>query len=280
MSPNDRARPARRARLPTHRRGLHDDRARSTHDLRGTMTNTSPPIAEPSPAPTVHASEDDLEALLAGETVELPYPGERESAPDTVVWEPDPSHPLDPAAVLALRGDGLHHRVRDPYGDEPFIPLMRIGADRALRNPDRPGEVQVTLTEEGYRMLCGIVQGDRRVDRDEITGTAWPELRRAFPAAEYVRQPSGRIEVGGIASQNPEEAGSIARQMIVETLPPGGDWDVVVLAAVRESDGRYSVTVVYHHPELSEHGTRRLTPSSAGCACRNASGFAKSKGGH
>jgi hypothetical protein len=224
------------------------------------MTDQQPPPDAPGPETTVHISEDDLEALLAGEPVTLPYPGERESVPDTVVWEPDPFHPLDPAAVHALRGDGLNHRVREPDSDEPFIPLVRVGTDRALRDPDRPGEVQVTLTEEGYRMLCGIVQGDRRVDRDEIAGTAWAELRRTFPAAEYVRQPSGRIEVGGIASRNPEEAGSVARQMIVDTLPAGGDWDVVVLAAVRESDGRYSVNVVYHHPELSEHDTRRLTP--------------------
>lgn len=224
------------------------------------MTDQTPTLAGPSPAPSVHVSEDDLEALLAGERVTLPYPAESEGEPDTVVWEPDPFHPLDTAAVHALRAEGLAHRVREPGSDEPFMPLIRIGTDRALRDPELPGDVQVTLTEEGYRMLCGLVQGNRRIDRDEVTGTAWTELRRTFPAAEYVRRPSSRLEVGGIASQNPEQAGSVARQMIVDTLPAGGDWDVVALAAVCESDGRYSVTVVYHHPELSEHGTRRLVP--------------------
>jgi len=224
------------------------------------MTDQAPLVAERCPPPTVHASEDDLEALLVGEPVTLPYPGERDDEPGSVVWEPDPFHPLDPAAVHALRADGLNHRVREPGSDEPFMALMRIGTDRAHRDPERSGEVQVTLTEEGYRMLCGIVQSDRRIDRDEVTGTAWAELRRTFPAAEHPRQPSRGLEVGGIASQNPEQAASVAGQLILDTLPAGGDWDVVVLAAVRESDSRYSATVVYHHPELSEHGTRRLVP--------------------
>lgn len=224
------------------------------------MTDHAPLLAGRCPPPTVHASEEDLEALLAGEPVTLPYPAERDDEPDSVVWEPDPFRPLDPAAVRGLRADGLSHRVREPGSDEPFMALMRIGTDRARRDPERPGDVQVALTEEGYRMLCGVVQSDRRIDRDEVTGTAWAELRRTFPAAEYARQPSRRLEVGGIAAHNPEQAASVAQQVILDGLPAGEDWDAVVLAAVRESECRYSVTVVYHHPELSEHPTRRVTP--------------------
>jgi hypothetical protein len=226
------------------------------------MTDTPPPLTEPRPAPTVHVSEDDLEALLAGETITLSYGVPPEEGLDPiVVWEPDPFAPLDVAAVRALHGDGLPHRVRIADCDEPVIPNLRVGTDRAARDPERRGEIQVTLTEEGYRMLCGLVQTDRRLNREEVNGTAWAELRRTFPAAEYVRQPSGRIEVGGLAGPNALQAEIVARQMVVDSLQGQGDYDIVVLAAVLEADGRYSVTVVYHHPELSEHGTRRLHPA-------------------
>jgi hypothetical protein len=209
------------------------------------------------PAPTVHASEDDLETLLAGNPVELAYPIATDDEPaGSVVWVPDLTHPLDLAAVLALRGDGLNHRVLAPGSDEPFIPQIQVGADTARRDPDRPGTVDVTLTEEGYRMLCGLVQSERRLSADDVNGTAWADLRRTFPAAQYVRQPASRAQIDGIAAPNPQEAASVARGMIADSLPSLEDRDIVVLAPVHAGDDRYSVTVVFHHPELSEHTAR------------------------
>jgi hypothetical protein len=212
------------------------------------------------PAPTVHASEDDLEALLAGNPVELAYPTETDETAATVVWAPDATNPLDLAAVLALRGDGLNHRVLAPGSDEPFIPQIQVGADTARRDPDRPGTVDVTLTEEGYRMLCGLVQSERRLSSDDVNGTAWADLRRIFPAAQYVRQPASRAQIDGIAAANPGEAASVARGMIADSLPSPEDRDIVVLTPVRVADDRYSVTVVFYHPELGEHAARPLTP--------------------
>lgn len=228
------------------------------------MNDTSDPQPEPNRALTIYASEEDLEVVLDGESVKLPYPAApgEQSTPAEVIFAPDPGKPIGRAGVEALRGEGLDYPIYAPECDEWFSPTVRIGTDRARRDPQidpgRAREVAVTLTEEAYRMLCGLVQSDTRVNRDEVTGTAWAELRRTFPAAEYVRSPSSRLEIGGIAAQNPRQAENVAREMIADSLAAFGDCDVIVLAPVRDEDDRFCVTVVFHHPELSEHGTRRL----------------------
>jgi hypothetical protein len=186
----------------------------------------------------LNVSEDDLEDILAGKTVTIPHPGD----PDGVLWAPDPHHPLTAHDVEQLRTVGLHHRVREPGADEPFMPLLRIGAPGWPRDEDG---VRVVLSHHAYRLLCGLVQGSSRIDLDQMTGEAWPELRRSFPATDYIPAPAGRVRYENIAASSPSNALAIARAMAAEMV----DVDFVCLAPVPESDGHYGVTVIYQEKE-------------------------------
>jgi hypothetical protein len=225
---------------------------------------TIKPILPDIDVSVVDAGEDDLEVVLAGKPVELPYPvahpSDRAPAgkPITVRWEPHPRAPLDVAAVRSLRGDGARQFLTAVEGGKRFTATVRIATGQARRDPEQPGSVQVTLSSEAYRMLCGVVQSECRTDRDDIHGHGWAELRRSFPAADYVREPSCRAEIRGIAAASTREAERVARETIADALRGHSDHDLVILAPVLEDAGRYSVTVVYHHPELSERGTRVL----------------------
>lgn len=193
--------------------------------------------------PTVYASEDDLERVLTGHAVELPY---RREGVSTVIWSADPHQPLTVAAVEQLRDEGLSHRLRAPGCDEPFFGLVRVGASPHASTDS--GDVLVELSADAYRLLCGIVQSGDRIDRELLAGAGWEELRRSFPAAGYVREPLSTIRYGGIAATGSADALETARSMVAESVR-GTDHDLVCLVPVHEDAGRYSVTVLCHRPQ-------------------------------
>lgn len=200
----------------------------------------TPTTSTARPVPVLYVSEDDLARVLAGETVELPYPHEGIS---TVTWAADPFKELTPDVVEALRGDGDKCRVYAPGADEPFTPLMRIDAPTVAKD----GRVNVELSTKAYRTLCGLVQTPERVEHGELDGIVAEELRRCFPAARYVREPAEGVRIDGISALSPKHATATARSMIEGWLGGAHDWDGVFLTPVVQENGRYSVTVICHH---------------------------------
>jgi hypothetical protein len=189
----------------------------------------------------VHASEDDLVAFLAGATVRLPFqaPGQ------TVCWRDEAAEGLALSEIEQLRTDGLDQWVKDRSSDEGRrVVTIKVGAAQ-----ERPGVAEsrarrLTVSEEAYRMLCGLVQRQEVLDPGRVDGSAWGELRRTFPAAQFVRAPSERVELNMIRAGGPTAAVWAARGVIADVLAANPEH--VVLAPIREADGRYSVTMIVH----------------------------------
>jgi hypothetical protein len=192
------------------------------------------------PARIVYVSEDDLARVLDGETIELHYGKE---SVDTVTWAKDPARPLTPAIVDELRGSGANCRLFVPGCDKPFMALVQIGAPP---NPREGDNVHLRLSVEAYRVLCGLLHMPSCTDSVRGEGVAWRELRRQFPVADYVREPSNALRIDGIVAESPPQATQIAKTMIDGWLTKHGQHDVVYLAAVADQEGRYSVTALYH----------------------------------
>jgi hypothetical protein len=192
----------------------------------------------------VHACEDDLAAFLSGADVTLAFiqPGR------TVRWQDQTGEGLALSEIEQLRGDGLDQWVLDPTCSPSGrrVVTLKIGSRQELPGSAESDERRVSMSAEAYRMLCGLVQRDDTIDAQEVDGPAWTELRRTFPAAQFARTPQRRVEVNMIAAESPTAAASTARATIADWLEQHPDHDIVVLTPIRETDGRYSATVIVH----------------------------------
>jgi hypothetical protein len=192
---------------------------------------------------TVHASEDDLAAFLTGATVTLPFitPGR------SVHWCDQTGEGLALSEIEQLRDEGLDQWVAEPTSpDGRRVVTIRVGARQEHPGEAEDNAVSVSLSEDAYRMLCGLVQRDDVIDSQEVDGPAWSELRRTFPAAQFAPTGGRRIEVNMISAENTPAAATAARATLADWLEQHSEHDIVVLTPIRETDGRYSVTVIAH----------------------------------
>lgn len=188
----------------------------------------------------VHASEDDLAAFLRGEVVRLPnlQPGR------TVQWHDETGEGLALSEIEELRDEGLDQWVAEPTSrDGRSVVTIRVGAPQEHPGQAESDAITVSLSGEAYRTLCGLVQRREVLDPRRVHGSAWGELRRTFPAAGFVSDPSERIEVTVVAP-SAKAAAKSACGAIAEYLAAHPQY--VVLTPIRGSDGRYSVTIIVH----------------------------------